>query len=245
MPINRIGSANAKVERAKKHVEDLELEVRAFLNLGPYYTLGYDDRGTGDRVIRFHALPVPSTAIALIVSDAIQNLRSSLDHIAWQLSHKCGGQPNHRTSFPIFKKIPPDIEAEIARRIPAASSEIISLIKLLEPYQGGKSDILWRLSQLNIIDKHRLLITVGTCSWAVDILGDIPPHGFLKNVALEDGDEIVRVKAAERTANYKDPRFHFQVAFGEVIEGTPVVHVLEDFVDAVSRVIDAFSPLLR
>jgi len=38
----------------------------------------------------------------------------------------------------------------------------INAIDTTEPYQGGKGHSLWVLHKLNNIDKHRLLITVGS-----------------------------------------------------------------------------------
>jgi hypothetical protein len=248
--------ARAKVERAKAHVENLKAEIRAFRNLGPYVTAGSDEPDTGDRVVRLLiGEPIP-VKLALIFGDAIHNLRSSLDHVARRLSLACGGKPNRTTAFPIFENAPADIEAEIARKIPSARPNIIRLIKLLEPYKGGKGDILWRLHQLDIIDKHRLPVTVGTCNDWITIRGVIPiqalfPHvkepkrGFPPaGLTLENGYELVRVKAAERKADYQDPQFNFQVALDEVFKGKPLVPAIEQLVDEVSRLLDVLSPLL-
>jgi len=46
---------------------------------------------------------VPPEDLALIAGDAIHNLRSALDHIAWELVAAGSSEPNHRTQFPVGK----------------------------------------------------------------------------------------------------------------------------------------------
>ena len=48
--------------------------------------------------------------------------------------------------------------SERRRVIKDAAGEAIKRIDALKPYKGG-NDVLWRLSRLNNIDKHRLLLT--------------------------------------------------------------------------------------
>jgi hypothetical protein len=254
---SRTASASAKVARAKEHVENLKLAVRAFLDEGPYVAIGYDEPETGDRVVRFNAsLEVPPR-ISIIVGDVIHNLRSGLDHLAWQICLACSGTPNRNTCFPIFEEKPPQIEAEIARKIPSARSEVIDLIKTLEPYKRGKGQKLSQLHQLDLIDKHRLLVATGNCNFHINVPGIIPIECFFPNVkrplrglpprgvTLKDGDELVRVPRADRPIGYKDPQFIFMVALGEVCEGDAIVPAMEKFIDATARIIDAFSPIVN
>jgi len=41
-----------------------------------------------------------------------------------------------------------------------------------------------------------------------------------------------------------DPKFHFQVAFGEILEGEPLIPTLEHLVDSINDVISAFRGVL-
>jgi hypothetical protein len=257
MATDRILSATAKVARAKEHVENLKLAVRAFLDEGPYLTMAYDEQETGDRVVRLNAsLEIP-LRISIIVGDVIHNLRSGLDHLAWQICLACNGTPDRNTCFPVFEEKPTNIEAEIERKIPSARPEVIGLIRDLEPYKRGKGEKLSQLHQLNLIDKHRLLVATGNCNFHINVAGVVPIESFFPNikrpllglpprgVALKHGDELIRVPKAKRPAGYKDPQFIFMVALGEVCEGEPIVPAMEKFIDASAGVIDALSPLLK
>jgi hypothetical protein len=81
--IDRFASALCKIDRARKHTEDLEAEIRAFWAADPYEI---EMVGTPFasrcfyRVKRIAALP---ESIPLIVGDAVHNIRSALDHFAW------------------------------------------------------------------------------------------------------------------------------------------------------------------
>lgn len=81
--IDRFESALWKVDRARKHADDLEAEVRSFWAADPYEieTVGTPFAGHGFyRVKRIAALP---KSIPLIAGDAAHNIRSALDHFAW------------------------------------------------------------------------------------------------------------------------------------------------------------------
>src|SRR5918995_3001656 len=98
-PKDRLAGVRLKIERARKHIRDLETETSAYLNSSPhpYQLRAEDDPATGDEVYRVRVLfPIPES-IPLIVGDAVHNLRSALDHLAWQLVESGGGEPGRDT----------------------------------------------------------------------------------------------------------------------------------------------------
>ncbi len=238
MAIDRIFSARAKIYRAKKHIDDLKLELTAFRELNPYRAHFYDDPNTGDRIGELQVIEELPIRVHAVIGDAIHNLRSALDHLAGELCVASGGTPDNGTAFPIWENVPlvSEIDAEITRKIPSASVEVTDGIKELQPYKGGKGDILWRLHMLDIIDKHRVLIAAAAAAVFIDAryrrwdpdwlfpdvprpLKGLPPQG----VALVHNAKLLRVPRAEReqTAMNVDLEFTFQVAFGEVLKGKP------------------------
>jgi hypothetical protein len=100
---NRIHGIRLKIERAKKHIRDLDTAIQAFV-LNKPYRLEVKPHPIAE--IQHTTLyvaeikPVPQE-ISLIVGDAIHNLRSALDHLAWQLVEAGGGTPDRNTYFPI------------------------------------------------------------------------------------------------------------------------------------------------
>jgi hypothetical protein len=159
----RVRLIRLKVERAKKHINDLEREIRAFLDSNPYVVEIKDDPKHLNCII-YYLVSVQETpiSIALLIGDAIQNLRTALDHLAHSLILVNGGRPTRQTGFPIVNTIDPqEYEATRKRKVQGMSQAAIDAIDATSPYKGG-NNTLWRLSELNNIDKHRILVTVGS-----------------------------------------------------------------------------------
>jgi hypothetical protein len=125
-------------------------------------------------------------------------------------------------------------------------------VKRLKPWQGG-DDSLWRLHKLDNIDKHRLLVPVGSVNRGITFSGfgkrsiNSPVEIFAEDrqYPLKDGAEVFRImKQAIHGAASKDKfGITFSVAFGEgsVVNGEPVVPTVRGLVehvrDTIHRVI--------
>ena len=137
----------------------------AFKKSSPYKIGGKDDPKTGHLLYYITKADDVPLLIAVIAGDVLQNLRTALDYIAWQI---CPASLRHpQTSFPVSDNAT-KYEAEKLRKIKGMPQAAIDAIDATKPYKGG-NDTLWRLHRLNIIDKHRLLLTVGTAFSAVNI----------------------------------------------------------------------------
>jgi hypothetical protein len=250
-----------KVLRAKKHVQELEDEIRAFHESKPYTVVKEEEPESGDDVYRVTiSLQIPSN-LALIVGDVLSNLRSSLDHLAWDLVIANGGAPSVSTGFPI-KRDAKELESFIIGKVSGASSKAHRIIRLLKPYQGGNKQ-LWRINHLRNVDQHRLLLVVGAAHKNIVIrmmmpsaFGDgedveFPPFALNpadRQFPLQDGVEVFRVKAAAKknTTIQHDWKFTFEIAFGEgeIVQGEPVLSTLQHLIDFTERVINIFDRYL-
>jgi hypothetical protein len=161
---DRLVGVRQKIERAKKHIVDLQGEVAAFKKTNPYPVATKNDPQTGELIYYVvSAAPLP-LAIPTIMGDAIQNLRSALDHLAYQLvcANTAGTPPApEHTYFPIFDTAE-KCKAGCAGKIKGAANAAAQSIISMEPYQGGKSHEFWMLDRLNNTDKHRLLLAVSS-----------------------------------------------------------------------------------
>jgi hypothetical protein len=102
----RTASIRAKIQRAEKHISDLNVEVSAFLATNPYSAIRHDDPKTGNYELRLwtrDCLP----QLLTILGDAIHNLRSALDHLACELVRANGGTVTDQTAFPIARSKEP------------------------------------------------------------------------------------------------------------------------------------------
>lgn len=101
----------------------------------------------------------PPLQVSVIFGDALHNMRSLLDHVARLLVVANGGQPVDRppgaTMFPIHVERP----RRPVTINPGISSEAQAVVESLQPFHSPdpRQHPLWRLSELNNIDKHRLL----------------------------------------------------------------------------------------
>lgn len=158
-----------KVERAKFHLECLDDAASEFLATNPYRTYIEVDREQSQKLLWIEVTRDPPSSLALILGDCIHNLRSALDHFAWQCA-LLKGNPRRECQFPIFLN-----EAEYlgkpGRRRSGVSMlrevkvpEAIALIEGVQPYHKGPAfrqlTGLWIIDVLSNVDKHRLMPVV-------------------------------------------------------------------------------------
>src|SRR5215813_1695318 len=154
---NRLAS---KVERAERHLFDLREQWAAFLESNPYPIRFEDDPQTGDRTYYVVSVAeIPDDPIKMIIGDAVHNLRSALDHIAHELV--CIGKGSRGPFKWVYFPIAEDsakYHSEKGAKVKGMRQDAIHAIDLIEPYGSGAFGLLWYLHQLDIIDKHRLLL---------------------------------------------------------------------------------------
>lgn len=157
----------AKVDRAQEHIDALKAM------LGTYF----DEHVQGARVdITPHTKnlagihyrnQVPLDHLGkqgVVIGDVIHNLRSGLDHLAWELVKANGGSPTKDTKFPILE-VEPTPDRYGHTRPPSISGNVdpaaLSIIESAQPYRhpvGPDFEPLLWLHNLWNQDKHRALL---------------------------------------------------------------------------------------
>src|SRR5271168_2992434 len=151
---DRIILIRVKIERAKKHLQNLEAELIGF-GKKEFQAVTTDTESHIRQLGKHRVLPFDALSGA---GDIIHNLRSALDHLACQLVWVGSGEePSRRVYFPIAKDAT-TYEGEKARKVEGMCPKAIKAIDALKPYKGG-NDALWRIHELDNIDKHRTLFT--------------------------------------------------------------------------------------
>jgi hypothetical protein len=247
---SRIHGIRLKIERAKKHVRDLDSCIKSFLAKKPY-TLAAKPHPIAEirhtTLYVAHVDPVPDD-ISLIVGDAIHNLRSALDYLMWQLVEAGGGVPDRNIYFPIAETAQQYQSAIGNREIQKITPNALHIISSVQPYQT-LDQTLWLLHQLDIIDKHRLLLTVTASmdKWGVDLAkGSNIWFNEDRFIPLIAGYEVVNIP----TGTYNKPDQEFQlgvdIAFGEseIPEGELVLYTLNKMADFVNGLASKFEGFL-
>ena len=148
-----------KVERAYKHIRELQVALDAFYKENRDFLRREVDPESGDHIFKIASVPEVPGTVPVIAGDILQNLRSALDHLTFRIVSTSPLTTSKKDIFfPFGESLNDYMASERRRKVEQASSEAIKRIDALKPYKGG-NDRLWQLSRLNNVDKHRLLLT--------------------------------------------------------------------------------------
>jgi hypothetical protein len=230
---SRLALVRAKVERAKKNLIDMEAVLHEFHGGIPgraRYIKALKSKA--GEIIRYD-LPFDTLAAA---GDIVNNLRSSLDHLVYQLADafdpNCDPRVLETISFPIGEDLA-EYKSLKRRIVKVIHPDAIKLIDDLKPYKSGDNP-LWLLNKLNNISKHRMLLTVGEIVMChADWVGEISvstafmykvsdPH-FVGIYAMPSVKDYVHIPGQKSIGNPKVMR-------GDAM--LPTLHQLLDFVFA-------------
>lgn len=233
---DRLRLIRVKVERAYKHIEDLEDVTKPFL--GPVFktvSLQSDSDSRKPR-LQFDPLQIYTSHTPAIAGDAVHNLMSALDHLAFHLV--CVGMQSgiERTErldsiqFP-FAHDANTYELRKARYIQGARREAIEEIDKLKPYKGGH-DSLWLLYKLDITDKHKSILAVGT-EFIMDGVPFKANEPFFAGLDAPNDEEDMNISGDESLP---------QPSIGRANALLPTLHKLAD---VVSAIVTNFRPFLE
>jgi hypothetical protein len=160
-----------KLRRAQEHFEEFRRLVADLRDSNVSYASQRYDHEKGEyQWIVEDDWVIPSRC-ATIIGDCLHNARSCLDHLAWQLA----SNPGRNTYFPIcptpeaFKLGAPD---QMRTMKPSAMAKI----ETLQPYNQPAGYALSYLHELDIIDKHRLLLVTTMQTTGGTATGGLPDN---------------------------------------------------------------------
>ncbi len=244
----------AKLDRAREHLERFRVESTEWVGAPsgdppfgliaepPVYRIIYTGK------------PFPSERFGVLIGDVVQNLRQSLDHLAYELAE--GHTPQltdaqrANSEFPVFGERPPTTD-EIQRRIGGCCSCAKVAIAELQPhrlgYPGYVTSPLWKLHELGRIDKHRVLLPTVLKNTEGNIAG---PKDYVWSFSsypqLEAGSEVARITVldpGERPPSRID--FQVDVVFGDGPAARESVNlVLTQAIDEAAVIVCKLEPLL-
>lgn len=160
-----------KINRADVHMRTLHSEVGEWIRANNDGITFEFDHDAGELVLRgaFPDDPVTHARWGIILGDWAHNLRSSMDHLLWQIVLACGGTPGEHNQFPIYDD--PDTFDDRVKKpfsrgrrccLSGVNQEAFDLIESYQPYQGNdgsRAHVLAIVRDLNNADKHRVVPT--------------------------------------------------------------------------------------
>lgn len=243
-----------KLNQAKKLLNYLKEDVKTFFDSQPFQIATKRDNAM--RLIYFVSkADQQPESISAFIGDILQNLRSALDHKAYELFKANSNELGRHIYFPI-EKSKETYEAIKERRTHGMSQKSKDFIDLIKPYKEGNY-ILWQLHELNNLDKHRTIITSGSGFNGVDVdayVRNIPnfiPKDFPKMpVYIKPADNLFPLTVGKElltdmpnAAEIPDMQFNFQLVINEpgITEGEDIFLFLEKLITEVDKQISDIS----
>ena len=237
-----------KIQRAKKHLDDLENLLGAFVERKPYSILVERDASREYWVPRIKE-DIPQEA-SLILGDLVHNLHSALDLLIVGIVKPAENQMR-TVQFPFASDLNDLQKQIIARHIDRAGNAVVAAIHKIAPYRGEGGNVwLSGLHQLDIADKHRLIIPVvgatrisGRLTNATGLNWDLSDE---KWSPLTDGVPVMRLPHTDNLKEGDEIDATFSIDFGksQAFEGQPVLTTLVALTDYIDRVVQSFEKLL-
>lgn len=253
-----IHPSRLKIERAKKHVNDLNDIIIDFLADKPFELWSRYKKKPSQRFLFVKQHKDIPTEVSLIIGDAIHNLKSALDILAFRMVGDKAPTPQ-RVLFP-FASSEKGLQGSIGnRQLGLAGEKVVDTIKGLQPYAGGNK-LLYGIQILDTKDKHHFVITTGQVAHitgdqlriltGTQVVGpgvlefDVPTG---KPIIVQDirGTRAQRrnFKPFEEKVDFQPP-FHISFGPGQGFDGRPVVPTLmlmtETVEEAIVKISSAF-----
>jgi hypothetical protein len=207
IPSPELEGVRLKLFWACDHFRDLDVAI-GDLFAKQSKAVRHEVKDQNELIVTWPNEPPLEPRYALLLGDCIHNVRSALDHLVAQLAilNNAPSTAIEKTSFPVCLSRDDFKNVTVRRVAPFISSLALAEIEKLQPYStcDGTQDILWVLSQLDIIDKHRLLIVAKhkmrarafkiSTEDGQELAVTIPPNNPWK--PSENGAEIIRFRIA-------------------------------------------------
>jgi hypothetical protein len=224
-----------KIERANHHISDLTVYINEILCKSLFVLSIEDNPATGRPGVVCRLCDIKSE-IPLILGDAVHNLRSALDILFCDIFRHEELAITKQTMWP-FRKTKEELITALNSRFGQKhlNSGIVDLIvNSIQTYRGGKGDALYRLHDLDIEDKHKILLPTITINEIVGI-SYLNQNGSVGNCRFGFGGQMGWAKDVSFRADGDSPVVEItnsgtaiiNVLFGEgPFVGQPIVPVL-------------------
>lgn len=246
------------MDRALEHVKQLDTWYDEWIKTEPYaLAREYNSEGGAKRLYFTITNPVPLTC-GVILGDIIHNARSALDHLAGAVAVK-----NGRTTKGVYFPVAPsaaDLPRMIKDKLGKCPKPFRDFVAGHKPHKGG-NDALYALHQLDILDKHQVIVPSGVGA-DIRIWAD---NGFYGAIDFSKTTEAVKVPRPKDRPFIEDgetivefgPAFHLPdktkvearvspaVVFGgeTPVAGRELKTALQEMMEAAEAVIAQAEPL--
>jgi hypothetical protein len=224
-----LDGCHAKLFRAYEHFGELDADIGRFYKSETHRIVDEFDEDSGWYRFTLAVDVQPPLRWSVLLGDWLHNLRSALDHLAWELVKHNGGSPGVWTGFPICLTSHAFLDAKGGQRqLAGMSREARALVERVQPFQGKVPDYhpLRVLQQLSNSDKHRTVAPVLAIVRPADahdeaftVESNLPPiDQRLINIIgqpLNDGAPLLALRFKSKPTIKLRAVIPVQIAFGE------------------------------
>lgn len=236
---DRLTLIRIKIERANKHIAELEDFILSSGVLEGKSIRRNTDAEARNPSLHIGAFHIYDPRIPAFIGDAVHNLRSALDHLAFHLvmvgidKGESRTKPWEMIQFPITHCADSYKSERTAGKVQGMERKAIEAIDALKPYKDGY-DALWLLHKLDNADKHSFILPIGDdiilAGLGISIRASEP---FFTSIGDPKADDDVNFTGEEPL---------IEPAVGKANAVLPTLHKLSQLV---GDIVTSFRPLLE
>ncbi len=191
--IDRLTAARRRVERANRHIAHLEKIVASLPDLD--IATVERDVSSGYQIVK-HSIPGAekiAIEMALVLGDAIHNLRVGMEYAyLGAIERHAPSILDGNTKFPARYETRQDLESALrGRKVDILAPRLFDvLINQIKPYKVGGNEFFFRLHELEISDKHWLLVPVTNYAAVAGIIVEDKKGHALSGIVGESPDLV-------------------------------------------------------
>jgi hypothetical protein len=243
-----------KIVRANQHINEFKSKAEIFLARHPYQIMVEENLGEHrvkwPRSLVFHIREEIPEEFSAIIGDAVHNLRSALDLLLCAMV-RGNGRSDKRVQFPVARNANALDEAIEKGNVARGGPTALKFVRDHKPYRGDGGN--WAISaihDLDILDKHRLIIAIGSASdleraivglrWESSMALTMPGY---KWTGLEDGAKLLDIQAEAGVEIGDEVHAAFSIAFGnrQPAGGLPVIDTLSEFANYIGAIVNNYQ----
>lgn len=240
--------ARLKVDRANKHIRDLESAISELEKAGISTIQKDADAGTEFVKHENPKLAEGLLQLSLIAGDAIHNLRVALDY-AWfsTLERHAPWAVSDHNSFPIRETRENVENALHGIEIDTRCRNLFDVITSdIQPYDGGQNRLVWALHNIDISDKHILLLELTPITGIRGLAMSDESGRVYDGISLQIQPykaHIIRTKPGLKIEN--EGQFSLNVTIKEAgaFKGFPIFDLLTAFSESVLNILNRLEKL--
>jgi len=238
--------AQANIDWPVSHFDSLQVRLGAWMHDNIHVVIkDQPAESPNDVMVALVKEPLP-LILNVEVGAYLHCLRTALDILATALCRRHGAGREDEAYFPIAR----DDAAFAAgtykghKFIQRLPDEVRDRIKSLKPYRGG-DPYLWALHHLDLVRKHRQLLTVAISPKSFWIMGPGQINDYVTPVStgwMRVNDEETVLALVKKGGPKPEVQFTPRVAFHEPGFGRlPIIHALRRFAETARATIEAFD----